>query len=140
MGGPKKPTLSQLAKRVEKGKQQERREAGPEKSILGLSVPDMDEVISYVKSQKYVTPYMLGERFGFRLSLAKDLLGELSAKGVIRLVTGDNRLRIYAPAQEVAPSAETVAVEAAPQQQKKGGKRGQRKSRKAAATAEESAS
>jgi len=112
MGGPKKPTLTQAAKRTEKARQQERRETTSEKSILGLTIPSMDDLVSFVKGLRYVTPYVVAERFGFRLSLAKSVLSELAAKGVLKLVTGDNRLRIYVPAQKAAE------VAAAPQAKK----------------------
>lgn len=126
-GGGKKPTLSQLTKRMERERrqQQERREAaGYEKSVLGLSVPDMEEVVSYVKSLKYVTPYVLAEKFGFRLSLAKRLLSDFVSQGLLNVVAGDNRLRIYAPVVEPTPAAE--AREAAQPEATKRRKRGKR--------------
>ena len=115
-GGGKKPTLSQLTKRIEREKrqQQERRESsGYEKSVLGLSVPNMEEVVSYVKSLKYVTPYVLAEKFGFRISLAKKLLSDFVSQGLLKVVAGDNRLRIYAPIVESSSTAGTQEAQSA---------------------------
>ena len=130
-GGGKKPTLSQLTKRLEKEKkqQQERREStGYEKSVLGLSVPNMEEVVNYVKGLKYVTPYVLAEKFGFRLSLAKRLLSDFVSQGLLKVVAGDNRLRIYAPITETIPQ-ETGGTTAVASQQPKEKKRRSKKSK-----------
>lgn len=72
-----------------------------------LAAPPAQELEAYASAQPYLTAYSLAERFGLRLSLAKDLLEGLERRGVLSLVTGTNRLRIYAPA------ARPVAVEQA---------------------------
>lgn len=95
LGGPKKPTMTQASKEK---KTPEKKEAAPEKSILGLTLPDGVELVSFVRGSKYVTPFLLAEKFGVRLSIAKKALAELAARGVVRQVVGSNRLRIYQPA------------------------------------------
>ena len=118
MGGPKKPTLKQLEKRMRKQRQQQQQEkgsGGPEKNIGGVMPPSLEEAAAFVKTQPYVTPYVLSEKFGIRLSVAKNLLTKLAEAKVVRLVQGDSRLRIYAPVKlEVAEAAAEKKPEAKP--------------------------
>ena len=99
MGGPKKPTLSQLEKRLLRQKQQAGKTAVEvrEKSVAGVIPPSFDEVESFIKTQPYITPYTLSEKFGIRISISKDILRRLAEQGKLKLVEGDRRLRIYAP-------------------------------------------
>lgn len=98
MGGPKKPTLKQLEKRLLKQKQQAGKAVEVrDKSIAGVTPPSLDEVESFINTQPYITPYTLSEKFGTRISLSKDILKKLAERGKLRLVEGDHRLRIYAP-------------------------------------------
>ena len=103
MGGPKKPTLKQLEKRLLRQKQQAGKTAMEvrEKSIAGVIPPSLDEVESFIKTQPYITPYILSEKFGIRISVSKDILRRLAEEGKLRLIEGDNRLRIYAPIKVV---------------------------------------
>lgn len=103
MGGPKKPTLKQLEKRLLRQKQQDGKTAMEvrEKSIAGVTPPSLDEVESFIKTQPYITPYTLSEKFGIRISVSKDILRRLAEEGKLRLVEGDSRLRIYAPIKVV---------------------------------------
>lgn len=112
----------QQAKQAEKAK-------GPEKKVLSLSVSNMAEVESFAQSQPYLTPYVLAERFGIRLSVAKRIMRTLAEKGLIRPLEGVTRLKLYAPTKEVkitphkpqtAPQAEAGAEEAAVQRKAKG--------------------
>ena len=98
MGGPKKPTLSQLEKRLLKQKQQVEKAAEVrDKSIAGIIPPSLEEVEAFIKTQPYVTPYILSEKFGIRISISKNILRRLAEQGKLRLIEGDNRFRIYAP-------------------------------------------
>ena len=100
MGGPKKPTLSQLEKRLLRQKQQQAGKTAVEvreKSVAGVIPPSFDEVESFIKTQPYITPYTLSEKFGIRISISKDILRRLAEQGKLKLVEGDRRLRIYAP-------------------------------------------
>jgi len=102
--------LSSSKKTGQTGKKApERKEAPPEKKVLGLSLPDGGELISFVRGSKYVTPYLLSERFGVRLSLAKKALTELAARGVVRQVVGSNRIRIYQPLVQTTPQKQEEA-------------------------------
>lgn len=107
MGGPKKPTLSQAEKRQMKAQQKpsEKKESAPQKYAGSITLPDERDVLNYIRSMKYATPYLISERYGIRLSVAKSLLNSLASKGLIVPVVGDNRLRIFAPVQAVAEPA-----------------------------------
>ena len=100
MGGPKKPTLSQLEKRVT------RRGGGgsgaelKEKMVASVIPPPMEEVLEFAKTQPYLTPYTVAEKFGIRISIAKQVLRGLAERGYVRLVCGDKRLKIYEPVKE----------------------------------------
>ena len=106
MGGPKKPTLSQLEKRVLRQRRAEKGGETKEKSVGSVIPPSMEEVEEFIKTQPYVTPYILSEKFGIRYSIAKNLLTALAEKKVLRLIEGDSRLRIYAPVKEIAVKVE----------------------------------
>ncbi|MDJ0274747.1 MAG: hypothetical protein QXO17_06745 [Nitrososphaerota archaeon] len=104
-----------------------------EKTIRGIDLPPMKEIEAYLKTQSYVTPSMLAEKFKVRLSVAKDVLSQLASQGLLRLVDGTNRLRIYAVVGGKAPtgiqvssssaaSEAEVAESAEPKAKKKGRK------------------
>lgn len=99
MGGPKKPTLSQLEKRLAKQRQQQQERQAAEKTVGSIVEPSVEELVEFAKTQRYLTPYVLSEKFGIRLSVAKRALSRLAEMKVVRLVAGDSRLRIYAPVE-----------------------------------------
>ncbi len=99
MGGPKKPSLSQLEKRgrrpAEKGTGGAR-----EKTVSSIIPPPVEELLGFIKGQQYVTPFIIAEKFGIRISVAKKVLSSLAEKNYLRLVSGDSRLKIYEPVKE----------------------------------------
>lgn len=106
-----------------------------EKTIRGIEVPPMKELEAYLKSLSYVTPSMLAEKFKLRLSVAKDVLSQLASQGLLRLVDGTNRIRIYAVAGGRAPtgiqaSSASAGVAEAGVAEPAAKKRGKRASRK----------
>ncbi len=112
MGGPKKPTLSQIEKKQRKTQQKpsEKKESAPQKYIGSIALPDERDVVNYIKSMKYATPYLISEKYGIRLSVAKNLLNSLASKGLLVPIVGDNRLRIFAPAHAIAEPVKTLEV------------------------------
>ncbi|MCS7135985.1 MAG: 30S ribosomal protein S25e [Nitrososphaerota archaeon] len=112
MGGPKKPTLSQAEKKQVRLQQKpsEKKESAPQKYTGSIAVPEEKDVINYIRSMKYATPYLISEKYGIRLSVAKSLLNSLASKGLLVPVVGDNRLRIFAPAQAIAEPAKASEV------------------------------
>lgn len=79
------------------GKKEVAKAKGPEKRIGSIVAPPISELEAFVRTQPYITPYVLSEKYGIRLSIAKDLLNTLNKKGIVNLITGTNRIRIYAP-------------------------------------------
>jgi len=111
----------QQAKSAEKAKTAEKR-------VLSLTISNMAEVESFAQSQPCLTPYLIAERFGVRLSVAKKVLRGLAEKGLVKPFEGVTGLKLYVPTKEVAvaphkpqtaaqPSEEEVA--AAPKKAKK---------------------
>jgi len=97
---PKKPTLSQLEKRVMRRGGGEAGTELREKIVASVIPPPMDEVLEFIKTQSYLTPYLIAEKFGIRISIAKKVLSELAEKKYVRLVCGDKRMKIYEPIKE----------------------------------------
>ncbi|MCS7117659.1 MAG: 40S ribosomal protein S25 [Thaumarchaeota archaeon] len=115
-----------------------RKEQVREKVVRSVETPAAKELEEYVRSLSYVTPSMLAERFKVRLSLAKDLLSQLASQGLLRVVSGTNRLRIYAvvggkaptriqatgsPGQQVEAAGEGAVVSKAKKSKKSGEKK-----------------
>jgi len=103
MGGKKRPTISQLEKRVMKeqttkaGKQEDGRPKLKVTSEGALTQASMDAVYRELAKQPYVTPYLVANMFGLKLSAAKRALRELESRGMLKLVSANRRVRIYVP-------------------------------------------
>lgn len=96
MGGAKKKSISQMAKRQEKEgteKKEEKREKKLPRS--GDVAFDENEVGKVIKELKVVTPNSLASQLNVRVGVAKRILDSLESKGQVKLVAGSNRLRIY---------------------------------------------
>jgi len=119
VGGTKKKTISQMEKqqklkeRKEKEKAERERRKREEKEQRDRSVKMVaasEEQIKIIEQEAlnngYVTPYTVASKLNVRLSVAKILLRDAEARGVIRLVSKSPRAIIYAPAKvAVAASA-----------------------------------
>lgn len=106
MGGNKRPTMSQLEKRLKRmAKKEESRKkvsSKPTKIVGDVMMPTIDkELLSQIAKMKAVTPSEVASAFGIRISVAKDLLRDLEKKGIVKLFSGNSHLRIYT----VNPSA-----------------------------------
>ncbi|MEM1509414.1 MAG: hypothetical protein QXY49_05290 [Thermofilaceae archaeon] len=104
MGGKKRPTVSQLEKRMKKeleSKSSEKGEKGGFKAKLtdegALTQASMNEILKEISKWSYITPFLLSSRFGLKISAAKQVLGSLEGQGVIKLVDSNRRTRIYVP-------------------------------------------
>jgi len=106
LGGKKRPTISQLEKRMKKmsKKGKEKKEAkrittrSKATTIEELSLKSIEELYKEVKSSKLLTPYSLATRYKIKISTAKYLLRELESAGLLRLVEKSRRVAIYVPA------------------------------------------
>jgi small subunit ribosomal protein S25e len=104
MGGKKKLTLKQM-ERTEEKKGEAPKHGGKttptlaERKAPGIIPPDLksDKIVGEVKKMKAVTPYAVASRFNLRLSIARDMLEELTRRGVLDYVSGNKNLKIYKP-------------------------------------------
>lgn len=108
MGGKKKPTLSQLAKKAEREKQQQqqaqrgRREARKEEAQAKRTIQALDEkvfqtIAKEVRGMKAVTPYEVASRYGIKVSIAYKVLRSLRDRGDLVLVSKGHRTELYIP-------------------------------------------
>ncbi|GAB6947499.1 30S ribosomal protein S25e [Vulcanisaeta sp. JCM 16161] len=106
MGGKKKPTLSQLAKKQEKQQQQAqakpaakgRKAAAEERPTAKASLIDqklLSDVEKEVVKWEYVTPYLVATRFNTKISVAYQILRALAGKGTLVLVSKGHRTEVY---------------------------------------------
>jgi small subunit ribosomal protein S25e len=105
MGGKKKLTLKQMERDSEKKDQAATKRGGkstgppPEKKAPSINQPDLrsDKILGEIKKMKTLTPFTVASRFNLRLSVARDMLDELSQKGIIEYVSGGKNIKIYKP-------------------------------------------
>lgn len=89
-------------KRDKKEKSKDKKDAsGPlrERRTIGVIPPDVknDKIVNEVKKMNVLTPYAVASRFNIRLSAAKDFLEQLEYNGVIQLISGSHKIKIYKP-------------------------------------------
>ena len=109
MGGKKKPTLSQLAKKAEKEKAQQqpqkgKKEVKKEEAPAKRTIQTLDEKIfqtiaKEVQSMKVVTPYEVASKYGIKMTTAFKVLRNLKERGDLQLVAKGHRTEIYVPAK-----------------------------------------
>ncbi len=111
MGGKKRPTLSQLAKKTEKAQQQQqqqqakgkKKEEGGSKKAAQSAFDKLLEAISRdVQSMPVVTVYEVASKYGVKMTVAKRALRALRDKGDLVLVVKGHRTEAYAPARRAA--------------------------------------
>jgi ribosomal protein S25 len=96
MGGTKKPTISKLKKMVTRGRQDSKKEE-KRKEIYKYHITDKEkeDILNYIKKQKYVTPFMVSRKAEIRLSVARELLREFANNGTLKLIEKNRELEIY---------------------------------------------
>lgn len=104
MGGKKKPTISQLEKRAkreqEKSAKQEAPRSKPKITLSNegrVTQASLEAIFKDISKATYITPYTLHSQYGLKISEAKRVLKALEEQGVLRLVGGNRRVRIYVP-------------------------------------------
>jgi len=104
MGGKKKPTLSQLEKRMRRAQKiKEKKEKKPEMKIAAsgaLTSASMDQIRRELVKMPYITPYLLASKFGLKISRARSILRTLESEGLIRAYDYNRRVPIYVPIKE----------------------------------------
>jgi SSU ribosomal protein S25E len=109
MGGKKRPTLSQLAKKAEKekaqpqpqkGKKETKKEETPAKrTIQTLDEKVFQTIAKEIQGMKAVTPYEIASKYGIKMSVAFKVLRNLRDRGDLVLVAKGHRTEIYVPAK-----------------------------------------
>ncbi|MCS7385565.1 MAG: hypothetical protein NDF55_02330 [archaeon GB-1867-005] len=97
MGGPKKkkPLTRRAPRRKFEAKKPE-----VQKVIRSIVADEnlVKQIERDVSRMKYVTPYIIATKFNLRLSLAKNILKELTGNGTLTLIAPNKRAPLYAPA------------------------------------------
>ena len=104
MGGKKKLSLKQIERRQSsEGKKADRKKEkktgpgeGERSGIIPLNLKD-ENVIGEVKKIRVLTPYNVASHFNVRMSVARDLLRQLEEHGLVQMVEGNHRLKIFRP-------------------------------------------
>lgn len=109
MGSKKRPTISQLVKKMEKEAKEKAREvtkgrveikaASMISSAAMISDDMIQEASKVIRSMPVVTTYSLAKAMGIKLTSADRLLRVLSEKGVIVPVNRTHRNKIYVAKQ-----------------------------------------
>jgi small subunit ribosomal protein S25e len=107
MGGKKKLGLKQMERMQEKrdeeskSKDKKKEKAAPpkERRTIGVIPPDVknEKIVNEVKKMNVLTPYAVASRFNIRISAAKDFLEQLEQNGLVQLVSGNHKIKIYKP-------------------------------------------
>ncbi|RLE80075.1 MAG: 30S ribosomal protein S25e [Thermoprotei archaeon] len=104
MGGKKRPTISQLEKKMrrERGKKSEKsREAKKLTMEVGstgaLTSVSLDNLYEELKKFKVITPYQVATAFKIKIGLAKQALRTLEKQGLLKLIDRNRRVAIYVP-------------------------------------------
>ncbi len=105
MGGKKKPTISQLAKRMEREKERKEREklaarvmeSEGRRRLSWVTDDVIRKIIDEVRNVKVITPYELASKYELKISTAKKILRMLANQGLLELVDKSRRVEIYVP-------------------------------------------
>lgn len=110
MGGKKRPTLSQLAKKAEKAQQQQQQQAkakkkeegGAKKAAQSAFDKLLEALAKDVQSMPAVTVYEVASKYGVKMTMAQRALRALRDKGDLVLVAKGHRTEVYIPARKAA--------------------------------------
>ncbi len=101
MGGQKKKPITRMLKRLEKEKQEKRKEETRRRAEKGLKQKvEMENVIREIGKAKFLTPTSIAKRHGVKVSEVKKLLSQLEVEGKLRRVVSSSRLKIYVPVSQ----------------------------------------
>lgn len=83
---------------------QEQAGGGEEEMIVELTPQFIERAKRELVREKWLTPYKVAQKYGITVSLAKKLLRELEAQGVLVLFSRNRRAPVYLP-KDKAPTA-----------------------------------
>jgi len=100
MGGQKKKSFSQMDRAL-KGKAEQPKGGKPAPAkpaaAKATGLVDRESAMKEVAKMKVATPSSVAAQLGIKVSHAKELLEDLAQQGVVKLVGGSSRLKIYQP-------------------------------------------
>ncbi len=106
MGGKKKPTISQLAKKESKEKEQAEKkgkgkgkasEESVKKIVATVPAELYDQIAKDVQKMEYVTTYLISSKYGLKMGAASRVLNDLMKRGELVLVSRSHRMNVYTP-------------------------------------------
>ncbi|MGC8568922.1 MAG: hypothetical protein ACP5LW_02835 [Nitrososphaeria archaeon] len=108
MGGNKKKTLAAMEKEqmreelkkmgaLEKKKEKKPAEEKTKSKSEFIMTLTETEVMNVIRTMPYVTPYQISKTLGVKVSVAKNFLEQLRAKGYLKIVGGVSGRYIYVP-------------------------------------------
>jgi len=86
------------------GGQEQGGRGGEEEIIVELTPRLIERAKRELVREKWLTPYKVAQRYGITVSLARKLLRELEAQGVLVLFSANRRAPVYLP-RDKAPTA-----------------------------------
>ena len=71
-------------------------------AFYDVSLPKelVEKMLKDVSHEKYLTPYVIHERYGISLSTARKALKTLAEKGVLKLYSKSRRSPVYIPVEK----------------------------------------
>ncbi len=102
MGGKKRPTLSQLVKKMEREKEKQEKRAQAEERKGKVALVDdklFEEIKRDVLNMNCVTSYTIASKYGIKISTATHILRALRDQGVLYLLSKGHRTEIYVPVE-----------------------------------------
>ncbi len=105
MGGATKKPISNIEKRLKKQQEEaekkEKKKAPSKtgKEVISRNVVVDDDtrkkVMDELKAEKVVTPYVLAQKAGITISVAKKILEQMASEGAVKLVAKNRRTAVY---------------------------------------------
>lgn len=105
MGGASKKPISNVEKRMKKmQEEQEKKEKKKAPSKTGKEVISRNVVIDEetrkrvqdeLKNENVITPYVLAQKAGISISVAKKILSQMAQEGAIKLAAKNKRTAVY---------------------------------------------
>lgn len=99
MGGSKKLRLSQLEKRQKEESKREKAERLKSEKIGEILRDEDDKIFEKLKGVKVLTPYVVFNQTGLKMSEAKRLLKRLEERGLVKKIGGNSSVPVYATIQ-----------------------------------------
>jgi small subunit ribosomal protein S25e len=91
-----KPLSKQDTERATKGEEEKGKGHEPVRRSLIINEQQKQEMEKEIPAMRVITPSAVAQKYGVRVSIAKAVLAELEARGVIKRITTEGRFKLYA--------------------------------------------